>query len=150
MKPDFDEFSFSLRSIADDLVPFTFPKNHPRLEAEISFLKTRQIMIDGYEIICYFSRADYDEYYQETLQLLSVPNSFLPFHFVSKVARKFLGSHGLYLTEIIKNNKKLYLWTAWVDKQGKPTTITHQKYVEECNFGEFNYRYVLPNQMNFH
>jgi hypothetical protein len=92
MKTNFDEFSLSLRSIADDMVPYTFPKNHPRLEIEISFLKTRQIMVDGYEIITYFSRADYDDYYQETLQLLSVSNSFLPFHLVAKVARKFIGN----------------------------------------------------------
>lgn len=149
-KIDLEDTIEQMKIVADDLVPYTFPRNHPKYENDISFLKTRYLTIDGYDTILYFSRADYGKYYQETLQLLSLTNSFLPFHLIAKIGRKFLGSHYLYLTEIIKNNKKLYLWTVWTDKDGKPREVKHQKFVEECEFEGFNYRYVLPNQMNFH
>lgn len=150
MKIDIDELVATMREVADDCVPYTFPKNHPKLETEMSFMKTRHLTIDGYDLICYLSRSDYGEYYQETFQILSVINSFLPFHLVIKVAQRFLGSHNLYLTEVIKNNKKLYLWTIWVDKSGRPAEVKHQKFVQECVFDDVPYRYVLPNQMNFH
>lgn len=149
-KIDLEDIVEQMRNVADDLVPYTFPRNHPKYEQDISFLKTRYYTVDGYDLILYFSRADYEKYYQETLQLLSRTNSFLPFYLVSKIGRIFLGSHNLYLTEIFRNNKKLYLWTIWTDKDGKPSQIKHQRFVEECEFEGFNYRYVLPSQMNFH
>ena len=116
----------------------------------ISFLKTRYLVIDGYYVILYFSRSDYDRFYQETLQILSQNNTFLPFHVVIKVAKKFLGSHCLYLTEMIRSDRKLYIWSVWLDKDGKPSEVQYQKYAEECEFDGTKYKYVLPNQMKFH
>jgi hypothetical protein len=111
MKKTLQQEVAEMRSMADRLVPLTFPAVTFKEEQEILLLKQRVAVVDGYEVIICFSKADYGEHTLESLQLQSVFAPFLPFHMVCKLGRAFLGDHHLSYIEFFKSSKKVYCWT---------------------------------------
>jgi hypothetical protein len=144
----FDDLVDSLRSIGDKLVPYNFPRNDPRLEDEIHPLKVVETLIDGYEVVICFSKADYKEHFLETVQIFGRSMPFLPFSIVIKVAQKFLGSRHLSLVEIPKANRKVYCWTVCVDRNGGSVASPYEVKSEICKFEGFEYAYMQPDQVN--
>ncbi len=145
-----DQVIDEMKTIGDVLVPYNYPRNDPLLENDIVVLKTRIIEIDGYSVGLHFNRADYGEYYVETLQIYGEKASFLPFCLVAKLGQKFLGGYHLYLVELIREDHKIYCWTITLDKGGRPIEPRMPIKFEDCNYDGFQYHYMYPSQVNFH
>lgn len=139
-----------MKNVGDFLVPYNWPKNNPNLEDDINILKIRHIDFCGYDIVINFNRADYGDYYVETFQLYGEKIPFLPFSLVAELGKRFLGSHKLSLTEIIKSDKKLYCWIVYLDKSGKPIKPVYKQDVDKCVYDGFVYNYVYPSQVNYY
>jgi hypothetical protein len=150
IKPDLNQTIEEMKRVADILVPYNYPKHDPRLENDIAVLKTRVIDIDGYSVVLHFSRADYEDHFQETLQVFGEKAHFLPFCVVANLGKRFLGEHELYLVELLKDNRKIYCWTIALDKSGKPIPPIVELPSEDCVYDGFNYHYMYPSQVNFY
>jgi hypothetical protein len=100
-----------MKGMAEMLVPFTFPQASILDEQEVLLLKQRNITVDGHDLFLCYSKADYDQYFLESLQIQSYYTPFLPFAVVCKLGRAFLGHNNLSYVEFIKNSKKIYCWT---------------------------------------
>ena len=143
-----DELIIEIKNLGDALIPYNFPKAHPNLENDLSVLKTNECIIDGYGVIIHYAKADYDDHYLESMQILGKNFPFLPFALVIKVARRFLGNDNLSLVELLKGGRKIYCWTLLSDKDGK--TIISPEESEYCIFEGFEYRYMDSNSVNFY
>lgn len=144
----FDNLVKRLKSIGDKLVPYNFPRNSPRIEDDIHPLKVVETMVDGYEVVIYFSKADYAEHFLETVQIFGRNAPFLPFSLVVKIAQMFLGSSYLSLVEIPKANRKVYCWTVCLDREERPIESPYEVKSEICRFEGFEYAYMHPDQVN--
>lgn len=138
-----------MKNVGDMLVPYNYPLKDRNIEHDVATLKTRVISIDGYSVGLYFSRADYGEFYIETLHIFGDKCPFLPFCMVADLGKKFLGNHHLYLIEVIRNERKVYVWTVYLDKRGRPIPpIIPIKKVEDCTYDGFQYHYMY-SKSNF-
>ena len=139
-----------MKTIGEQLVDYNFPRADPRLENELNILKTKEVMVDGYQVVLHFSKADYRSHYLETLQVLGKNTPFLPFNLVVKIARRFLGSSNLSLVELLRDNRKIYCWTVTLNRRGIPIASAHQHPAEICKFEDFHYAYMDPQHVNFY
>lgn len=139
-----------MKVLGDTLVPYNWPRNKPELENDLNLLKTRQVQVDGYNIILHFSRADYDTHYLETLQVIGTKAPFLPFCLVSRLAKLFLGDSYLYLVELLRDNRKIYCWSVTLDKEGRPISTNRKQKTETCTYDGWDYEYMYPSQINFY
>jgi len=138
---DLDETIEEMRVVADRLVFHTWPQVPMRQEAEIDTLKQRQIVVDGYDLLLHFNRADYNACRVESLEICGLYTPFLPMYLVCKVAAKFLGGHELKYAEAFKNGRKVYLWTVAVDERGCPIPLDHSR-LRRGEYQGFRYSYV--------
>jgi len=145
---DFDNLIERQRVLGDRLVPYNYPRNDPRIEDDIHILKVAETVVDGYNVVIYYSKADYDGHFLETVQVFGHDMPFLPFSLVVKIAQKFLGSSYLSLVEIPKSNRKVYCWTVCVDEEGKPMPSPYEVKTEMCSFEGFEYAYMQQDQIN--
>ena len=105
--------------MAEMLLPFTFPKVGFKVEQDILLLKYRSLTVDGYELSICFSKADYEKYFLESVQIQAAYAPFLPFNLVCKLGRSFLGDESLSYIEFLRNNRKVYCWTM-KSRNGRP------------------------------
>ena len=141
----------NIRNLSEYLIPLTYPQNSPQLEDDIAVLKTIDgIDVDGYSAVIYFNRADYDDYYLETLQVYGKYTPFLPFPVVVKLALHILGGHHLRFTEFYQDGRKMYCWTVCLDKAGRPIENPDEPETEPRSFEGFEYRYLSPEQINLY
>lgn len=134
-----------MKGMAELLVPHTFPVVDFKAEQDIILLKQRSIVVDGYEIVVCFSRADYGDYFLESLQLQSAFAPFLPFNIVCKLGRAFLGSENLSYIEFFRNNRKVYCWTL-KSRNGRPLP-PDKKTLPGCYEG-FEYSVLSPGSVD--
>ncbi|NIQ17107.1 MAG: hypothetical protein GTO02_22805, partial [Candidatus Dadabacteria bacterium] len=95
-----------MRAFGELLMPYTFPKVAPQEEIDINFIKSREFDVDGYSVIVYYNKANWDEHYLETIQIMSLYGVFLPFYLICKIAKQFFGDQYLSLIEFFQNGKK--------------------------------------------
>jgi len=100
-----------MKGMANMLTPHTFPKVSFNQEKEVLPLKQRKAMVDGYDVVLCYSKADYSDYFLESIQVQSCYAPFLPFFLVCKIGRAFLGQDNLSYIEFFRNGKKVYCWT---------------------------------------
>jgi len=146
-----DEIVESMRSVGETLIPYNYPKSvTPSLgqEDELLFFKKKSVVVDGYNIDLYYQKSDFDEYFAETLQIYAQYCPFIPFNIAVKLAKKFLGGHNLSLVEIYKEGRKIYVWTVYVDRTGRPIEFPFDTPVENCNFEGTKYSYMLSMQVH--
>jgi len=149
------EINQGLQQIIDEmkgmgrfLLPYTYPTVPLEEEKTVKILKQREILIDGYEVVVCYSKADYETHYLEILQIQGYSIPFLPFTLVCKLGRAFLGSDCLTLIEVIKSSRKLYCWTLSTDKvDGSCIDVPES---EPCTFEGFNFSAMNPNSVNFY
>jgi len=139
-----------MRALGEHLIHYNFPKAPAEWEDDINILKAREIVVDGYTVVVHYSKADYDNHYLETLQILGKNAPFLPFVLICKLAKVFLGDQELSLVEIVRDNRKIYCWTLTVDSDNNPIPSPFQQESEPCQFEGFRYSYMNPDQVNFH
>lgn len=135
-----------MKTLGEHLVPWNSPENEP----DLSVLKARQAVVDGYELCLYYTKSRFDDHCTEILQVWGNDSPFLPFNVVCKVARAFLGQSHLSLVELFKGNRKVYCWSLCVDHTGRPMPSPYQVEVEDCSFEGFKYSYMQPNQVNLY
>jgi hypothetical protein len=111
-------------------------------------LKTRDIIVDGYEITICYSKADYKDRFCLSLQIVNVYSMFLPFRLLIKIAKEFLGEKNLYLTDIYRENRKLYCWTCWRDLNNN--CIEYEGKSEKSYYQDFEYNYVNSRDIMFY
>ena len=108
---DLNKIIQEMKSLADSLIDYSFPKATFEEEQQILCLKQREFTIDGYDLSVCYSRADYDKYFLENLQIQSQQVPFLPFTVVCKVGKLFLGEKNICYLDFFRNNRKVYCWT---------------------------------------
>jgi len=138
-----------MRNVGEQLTPYNYPQADPKLEDDLNIIKTKEVVVDGYEVMMHFSRADYRTHISETVQILGKNTAFLPFCVVVKVARKFLGNHHLGLVEFLKDNRKIYCWTITLDHRGRPISSPAEQTVTQKYEG-FEYSYMSSSQVRFY
>lgn len=151
-----DEHVQHSRMIAEHLINYSFPSVSPQDEEEISCLKQKEIVIDGYDVVVYYSVSNYLGVQLRTLQLFGKYFTFLPFSIVCKVAYKFLGDKELFFLEImrLKENsvdelsRRVYVWTAYFrndESIGNPFVTGFKS----CVYEGFKYSHLDANQIKF-
>ena len=137
-----------MRNVGEMLVPYNYPRSDPHMEDDIHLLKVIETVVDGYEIVIYFSRADYSDHILETVQIFGKAIPFLPFSVIAKIAKRFLGGHQLSLVELPGINRKIYCWTVCLDSRGRPIASPYEGKVEICDYEGFKYGHMQPDQVN--
>lgn len=149
-----DQVIEKMRAVGQQLVPYNYPKGDPALEGYTNSIKTKNVCIDGYHLTIHFNKSEYGrgskKIYLETLQIFGKNSPFLPFYVVAKLAKKFLGSHHLFLTELLRENRKIYLWNVYLDKRGIPIPQRVDNEAEICTYEGLTYTYMDHNSINFH
>lgn len=146
----FDKWVKQIKKFGNTLIPFNFPQGDPSLEDDLNSLKMRQVSIDGYNLTIYYSIADHNEFYLETVQAYADHHPFLPFSVVVKIARCFLGSENLSLIDFMRMDKKVYCWTKYTNKEGCVIVPPHDKELKHCSYGGFEYTYMKSSHVNFY
>jgi len=147
---NFDSKIEMMRNVADELVPYNFPMGPVELEYHISPLKKGEVEVDGYTIVFHFNRALYNDHYLETFQMYNKYAPFLPFHLVTKLAKKALGGHMLSLIEFYQEDHKIYCWSVCLDERGRPISSPIKEKSKPKVFEGFNYHYMTPEQLNLY
>jgi hypothetical protein len=138
-----------MRNLGDLLAEFDFPQVQGGAEDDISPLKARDIVVDGYEVAIYYSKSILsDDRAVECLQCLGQRSPFLPFHVVVKIAKEFLGDKYLGFVDVFINNKKVYCWIVHTDGNGKPVDNDHFV-VREIEFEGTRIGYLDPEVVRF-
>src|SRR5690348_1768102 len=100
----------NIKKFGEFLIPYNFPIATTEDEDAINIIKTKEVVIDGYNLIIHYNKAKYKDHYLTTLQILGRWSPFLPFSLVCKIGKKFLGDQHLSLVEIFVENRKIYCW----------------------------------------
>lgn len=129
------------------LVPHTFPKVSFEHEQDVLVLKQRRVTVDGYQTTICYSRADYGEYYLDSLQIQNTSSPYLPFTIVCKLGRAFLGETNLSYVDFVKDNRKVYCWTLRVrDEKSLPPS----KKSLASSYEGFEYSILAPGSVDLH
>lgn len=134
-----------MKSMAEILIPFTFPLVDFKTEQEILLLKQKNITVDGYELLVCYSKADYSNYFLESIQIQSYFSPFLPFFMVCKIGRAFLGSENLSYIEFFRNNKKVYCWTL---KSKDGNLLEPENGAKQAIYEGFEYSIMQPGAVD--
>ncbi len=146
-----------MRELANTLVPYSFPQVSPQDEESLLCLKQRTIVVDGYEIVAYFSKCEYKDIQMQSLQIYGKYFTFLPMFVVCKVACKFLGDYGLsyfeqmYLRQegiMDEYSRKIYIWTVYY-RDGEPILSPFSSKCESRTYEGLKYSYVESSQIAF-
>lgn len=145
-----EEILEKIKIVGNQLVPYNFPVVPPLvLENELNLIKQKEFVVDGYSVVLHFNRSDYTDHYLEILQVHAKYGTFLPFAVVAKLAKCVLGSHGLSLVEIFKDDRKVYCWSIVLDKSGRPVDVKIKK-SKVCVHEGLQYNLMNPKQVNFY
>jgi hypothetical protein len=142
--PTLDKHISEMKAIAKTLMPNSFPKATVEEDQEIICLRTRQLIIDGFDVAVTLGMADYDKFQLESLQLHGIHTPFLPFSLVCKIARRFLGTQHLSYTDFMKDNRKIYCWT--IRKKG--TRVVPIKKTASDSYEGFTYNVLQLRKSN--
>lgn len=149
MLESLDDFIDRIRNLGERLIPFNYPKSPIQPVDDLLIFKSESIIVDGYSMIIHYQKSDYDDYLMEVLQIYGETVPFLPFTVVTKLAKKFLGSHELSLVEMFKEGRKIYCWTIYVDRTGRPISPPYELEAEICEFDDLKYNLMQSYQMFF-
>lgn len=139
-----------MKALGEYLVPYTYPQGSLDVEKDIKILKQRNIIINGYDIVVCYSKANYGESFLETLQIQGQHYPFLPFNVVCKIGIEFLGDNCLSLIEVVKQGRKLYCWTIQTDKQDGTCIAPNEDASVPCSYQGLDFSSVNPNDVQFY
>lgn len=143
-KLSLDSLIEDFKRVGDILSPHQLNKNDDNI------LNTKLVEIDGYSILIKFNRIDHGPFLSENLKIKSEHSSFLPFHLVAKLGKKFLGKYELILIESFDDDdKKTYEWAITLDKDGRPIPVKMAVYYEDCSYDDLSYKYVFDSSGNY-
>lgn len=122
-----DEAVKDMKSFGTFLMDYSIPKVSKPDDEDINFIKTKEFMVDGYTVIVYYSKNDWNTHYMEILQITGKYAPFLPFSLVCKIGKKFLGDKHLSYVDFVADERKTYCWTAASDKGNNPIPAPYKK-----------------------
>ena len=108
-------------------------------------LKQKNISVDGYDVLTCFSKADYGDYFLESVQIQSYFTQFLPFTVVCKLGRAFLGQKHLSYIEFLKGGRKVYCWTIR-SRNGRP--MPPDKITKPGSYEGFDFSILQPGSVD--
>lgn len=149
MEKSLNQHISEMKNLGNVLMPFNYPKSTSESEDTINILKSRDVCVDGYDLILHYNKSDYGTYRLETLQVLGKYCPFLPFFLVCKVAKKFLGDKQLFLLEVFNDGRKIYCWTLITDEQGEPSPAPYEDNSTDCVYEGFEYKTVNSKNVTF-
>lgn len=144
-----DAAVLNMRAVGDILMPYN-PPAAPDSEEVLGVLKIRETTVDGYEVVLYFTKSDYGNHITEVFQVYGSNSTFLPFHLVCKLAKKFLGDKELSFVELFKSNRKIYCWTVNTDRDGKPIQSPFKIKLHDRDYQGWHYSALEPSDVNFY
>ncbi len=118
MTKTIDQHISEIKAVSEQLIEFSYPSVPTEQEKDIICLKQRQIFADGYLVNLHYNKSDYKAHFVETFQVYPEYNSYLPFILVCKLAKKTLGTEGLYYLSVVKYGIKIYIWSLQKNKEG--------------------------------
>ena len=124
---NFDVVVKDTKSFGAFLMQYSIPKVNQEDDADVGFLKAKEVTVDGYAVVIYYSKNEWPTYYMETLQITGKYTPFLPFSLVCKIGKKFLGEKYLSYVDFMRDNRKTYCWTFATDKTDKPIPAPYKK-----------------------
>jgi hypothetical protein len=122
----FDEVVRDMKSFGAFLAPYSRPKVSQEDDDDINFMKAKEVTVDGYSLVIYYSKNDWPTHYMEVLQISGKYAPFLPFSLVCKIGRKFLGDKYLSFVEFMRD-RKTYCWTLASDRTNNPIPAPYKK-----------------------
>lgn len=139
-----------MKALGEVLVPYSFPQVSPNEEVDVNFIKSREIEVDGYSVIVYYNKSNWEEHHLETIQVISLYGIFLPFYLICKVGRQFLGDQHLSLIEFYQGGKKIYCWTLMRDKNDNPCQNQFNQDVMNRSYEGLEFSSVTLDKINFY
>lgn len=134
-----------MKSLGELLIPQTFPRADFKVEQEVLLLKLRTVVVDGYDVIICYSKADYGEYFLESLQLQSAYAPFMPFNVVCSVGKAFLGEDNLSFIEFFREGRKVYCWTI---KSHEEKALPPDEKSKPNSYEGFNFHILDPSSVD--
>ncbi len=131
-----------MKGLAEALTPYS-PPRHPK-DDDISWLKTRDVVVDGVPMVVHYSVADHGDLKPAVLTIGCKNVPFIPLTVVCKVARMFLGTENLTLFEYTKGGSKIYSWMVLFNK-GIPVENHHTDKAEKESYNGFDFFRVNTN-----
>lgn len=145
-----DDIIREIKSLGEVLIPFNYPlKAISSWEDDLAIFKQRDIVVDGYQLFIHYMKSDYNDYFIETLQIHNIKHPFLPFHVICQLGKRFFGKNNLSLIEIIKEHRKIYIWSYCTDKNGNSMPVQNQSDIENCEFEGLQYQYLQAKNIDF-
>src|SRR5262249_8698545 len=138
-----------LKSFGLFLMPYSKPKTSQEDDDDINFMKSKEVMVDGYSLIIYYSKNEWPTHYMEILQITGKYTPFLPFSLVCKIGRKFLGEKHLSYVDFTQNDRKTYCWTAASDKSNNPIPAPYKKEAlsDDCIYEGLEYKCLISKKI---
>lgn len=144
----FDEIVKEMKSFGTFLMPYSRPKVRQEDDDDVNFMKAKEVTVDGYALVIYYSKNDWPTHYMEILQVTGKYSPFLPFSLVCKIGKKFLGDKHLSLVEFTREDRKTYCWTVASDKTNNPIPAPYKKesLSDDCVYEGLYYKCLNPSQ----
>lgn len=145
---NFDEIVKEIKSFGEFLMPYSQPKVSPPDDEDVNFIKAREVTIDGYSVVVYYSKNDWPTHYMEVLQITGKYAPFLPFSLVCKIGKKFLGDKHLSYVDFTRDERKTYCWTAASDRTNNPIPAPYKQesLSDDCIYEGLCYKCLNPSQ----
>lgn len=137
-----------IKSLGNFLVEYTFPLTSYEVELLTIPLRDNEITIDGYDIRCSYNKSKQEDHYLETLQIIGKDFPFLPFNVVCNLAILFLGETNLSFIDLVKDGRKIYVWTCRRDFKNKKIPPKNED-VSEADYEGFHYHILKKEAVNF-
>jgi hypothetical protein len=142
----FDEVVKETKSLGNLLMHYSHPKVSKSDDECIQCLKAKEITVDGYSVVIYYSKNDWPEHYMEVLQITGKYVPFLPFSLICKIGKKFFGEKHLSFVDFLKEDRKTYCWTFASDKSDNPIPVPYKAEVllDDREYEGLFYKCVNP------
>ena len=135
------------------LIPYNYPQTPFSEDDRLDIFKEREIVVDGYSIIVNYQQSDYNTYLLKTLQIYNRVGYLLPFNFIVKVVKKFLGADHLVLVEITKEDVQIYCWSLACDYENKAIKMPYCEDCDDCDeriFEGTHYMHINASNVFFY
>ena len=141
-----DEIVKETKALGEVLLPYTRPKVSQDYENDVNALRSKEIVIDGYHLVIFYSKSEWNDYFVEVLQMTGRYVPFLPFGLVCKIGKKFFGEKHLSYVDFIKDSQKTYCWTLATDKTQNPIPAPYREEIlsNDCTYEGLCYKCLNP------
>jgi hypothetical protein len=140
----FDDHVKEMKSFGEILIPHNRPKVSLEDEQDINYIKSREVMVDGYNVVVYYSISERDSHFLEVIQITGRYTPFLPFSIICKIGRKFLGDKYLSYMDFVKDGRKVYCWTVATDTNHKSIPAIYKEGImsDDCFYEGLCYKCI--------